>query len=77
MAQYHMARPMPGAGSFLHTSIDKHLSRVGRSHWLGLMILLLPSVVCAGGGFLGIDSELPLDTGAYGRVSIKPASRTG
>jgi undecaprenyl-diphosphatase len=26
-------------------------------------MLLLPSVVCAGSGFLGIDSELPLDTG--------------
>jgi PAP2 superfamily len=63
MAQYHMASPMPrAAGSALRTTIEKCRSRVRRSHRLTLLMLLLPSVVYAGGGPLGIDSELSLDT---------------
>jgi len=54
---------MQGVGSRLRTAFEKHLSRVGRNPWLCLMMLLLPGVVTAGSGFLGIDSELPLDTG--------------
>jgi membrane-associated phospholipid phosphatase len=51
------------AASSLLTKIWNRLGRFGPSHRLSLMMLLLPSVVYAGGGFLGIDSELPLDTG--------------
>jgi membrane-associated phospholipid phosphatase len=51
------------AVSSLLTKIWKRLARFGPSHRLSLMMLLLPGVVYAGGGFLGIDSELPLDTG--------------
>ena len=63
MARYPMARPMQGVGLRLRATLQRHLSRAGRSPWLGLMMLILPGVVNAGGGFLGIDSELPLDTG--------------
>jgi hypothetical protein len=63
MARYHMPRPMQRVGSALRAKIEKRPSPVRRSLWLGLMMLLLPSVLHAGGGFLGIDSELPLDTG--------------
>ena len=51
------------AASSLLTKICKRPGRFEPSHLLSLMMLLLPSVVYAGGGFLGIDSELPLDTG--------------
>ena len=50
-------------GSSLRGTIERHPFRAGRGHWPGLMMLLLPGVVYAGSGFLGIDSELPLDTG--------------
>ena len=63
MAQNDVVRLMPRVNSSLRSTIEKHLSRVSRSRWLGLMVLLLPGVVYAGSGFLGIDSELPLDTG--------------
>jgi membrane-associated phospholipid phosphatase len=63
MARYHIPRPMQWTGSPLRTTIEKSLSLIARSLWLGLTIFLLPGVVSAGGGFLGIDSELPLDTG--------------
>jgi hypothetical protein len=66
MTRYHMARMMPEAspaGLSVPTTIWNRLCRFGRRCRLGLMMLLLPGVACAGSGFLGIDSELPLDTG--------------
>jgi hypothetical protein len=58
-----MTRNNIPAGSAPPATLRNRRSGLARRRRLCLMAFLLPGVVCAGGGPLGIDSELPLDTG--------------
>jgi len=51
------------AGYAPPATLEKRRCGLARRWRLCLITFLLPGVVCAGGGPLGIDSELPLDTG--------------
>ena len=51
------------AGYAPPATLENRRCGLARRWRLCLITFLLPGVVCAGGGPLGIDSELPLDTG--------------